>query len=120
MQKIKLAAAVTTLLVLGLAHAAAPQKVATAPTGPVPPVTATPLAAAAPTNSPAQPTAGQHPAVALTAEDLNTWLDGYLPYALHTADIAGAVVAVVKDGQILSERGYGYSDVAARTPVDPN
>jgi CubicO group peptidase (beta-lactamase class C family) len=56
---------------------------------------------------------------ALTAEDLNAWLDGYLPYALHTGDIAGAVVAVVKDGQILTERGYGYSDVDKRTPVDP-
>ncbi len=55
----------------------------------------------------------------LTADDLNSWLDGYLPYALHTGDIAGAVVAVVKDGQVLTERGYGYSDVAARAPVDP-
>jgi CubicO group peptidase (beta-lactamase class C family) len=58
-------------------------------------------------------------AVPLTADDVNAWLDGYLPYALHTGDIAGAVVAVVKDGQILTERGYGYSDVAKHTPVDP-
>src|ERR1700753_825498 len=58
-------------------------------------------------------------AVPLTANDLNSWLDGYLPYALHTGDIAGAVVVVVKDGQVLSERGYGYSDVEARKPVDP-
>ena len=58
-------------------------------------------------------------AVALTADDVNAWLDGYLPYALHTGDIAGAVVAVVKDGKILTERGYGYSDVEKRTPVDP-
>ena len=57
--------------------------------------------------------------IALTAEDVNAWLDGYMPYALQTGDIAGAVVAVVKDGQILTERGYGYSDVAKRTPVDP-
>src|SRR5450755_2241958 len=57
-------------------------------------------------------------AVALTADDVNVWLDGYLPYALHTGDIAGAVVAVVKDGKILTERGYGYSDVAKRAPVD--
>jgi CubicO group peptidase (beta-lactamase class C family) len=57
--------------------------------------------------------------VALTADDLNAWLDGYLPYALHTGDIAGAVVAVVKDGKILTERGYGFADVAKRTPVDP-
>jgi CubicO group peptidase (beta-lactamase class C family) len=56
---------------------------------------------------------------ALTADDVNAWLDGYMPYALHTGDIAGAVVAVVKDGQILTERGYGYSDVAKRAPVDP-
>jgi CubicO group peptidase (beta-lactamase class C family) len=58
-------------------------------------------------------------AVALTADDVNAWLDGYLPYALHTGDIAGAVVAVVKDGKILTMRGYGYSDVEKRTPVDP-
>jgi CubicO group peptidase (beta-lactamase class C family) len=57
--------------------------------------------------------------VALTTEDVNAWLDGYMPYALHTGDIAGAVVAVVKDGQIVTERGYGYSDVAKHTPVDP-
>ena len=56
---------------------------------------------------------------ALTAEDVNTWLDGYLPHALKTTDIAGAVVAIVKEGQILIERGFGYSDVATRAPVDP-
>ncbi|MBV8805754.1 MAG: serine hydrolase [Sinobacteraceae bacterium] len=58
-------------------------------------------------------------AVALTADDVNAWLDGYMPYALHVGDIAGAVVAIVKDGNILTERGYGYSDVEKRTPVDP-
>jgi CubicO group peptidase (beta-lactamase class C family) len=58
-------------------------------------------------------------AVALTADDVNTWLDGYLPYALHVGDIAGAVVAIVKDGKVLTERGYGYSDVEKRIPVDP-
>ena len=30
-----------------------------------------------------------------------------------------AVVVVVKDGKILFEKGYGYSDVAKRKPVDP-
>ncbi len=65
------------------------------------------------------PSATAMEAVPLTAQDLNAWLDGYMPYALHSGDIAGAVVAVVKDGQVLTERGYGYSDVAAHTPVDP-
>jgi CubicO group peptidase (beta-lactamase class C family) len=55
----------------------------------------------------------------LTAADANTWLDGYMPYALHTGDIAGAVVAIVKDGKVLTERGYGYSNVQQQTPVDP-
>src|ERR1700744_430936 len=59
------------------------------------------------------------PTVALTAEDVDAWLDGYMPYALATGDIAGAVVAVVKDGKIVTERGYGYSDLEKRTPVDP-
>jgi CubicO group peptidase (beta-lactamase class C family) len=55
----------------------------------------------------------------LTAADANTWLDGYLPYALATGDIAGAEVAIVKDGEVVTERGYGFADVAKRTPVDP-
>jgi len=66
----------------------------------------------------AQPQAAT-PTIELTAADLNAWLDGYLPYALQSGDIAGAVVAVVKDGKIVTERGYGFSDVERRTPVDP-
>ena len=50
--------------------------------------------------------------------DLEAWLDGFVPYALDTGDIAGGVVAVVKDGEILFAKGYGYSDVAAHKPVD--
>ena len=55
----------------------------------------------------------------LTKSDANAWLDGYVPYALASGDIAGATVAVVKDGQLLTARGYGYADVAKRTKVDP-
>ncbi len=56
---------------------------------------------------------------ALTTADVDAWLDGYMPYALATGDIAGAVVAVVKDGQIVTERGFGYADVEKKTSVDP-
>ena len=77
------------------------------------------LGAAVPRIAVAQAPAGTPPAAALTASDLDAWLDGYMPYALRTGDIAGAVVVVVKDGQVLSERGYGFSDVATRAPVDP-
>ncbi|WP_343518296.1 serine hydrolase domain-containing protein [Sphingomonas sp.] len=58
-------------------------------------------------------------AAALTKTDVDAWLDGYMPYALERGDIAGAVVVVVKDGQVLTQRGFGYADVAARKPVDP-
>src|SRR6187551_1743480 len=60
----------------------------------------------APIVAPIQPPA---PAGArqLTGSDVETWLDGYLPYALHNGDIAGAVVTVVKDGQVIAARGYG-------------
>jgi CubicO group peptidase (beta-lactamase class C family) len=72
----------------------------------------------APAQAQAQPRAAT-PAIELTAADLNAWLDGYLPYALQSGDIAGTVVAVVKDGKVLTERGYGFSDIERRTPVDP-
>jgi CubicO group peptidase (beta-lactamase class C family)/uncharacterized membrane protein len=55
----------------------------------------------------------------LTAEDVNAWLDGFIPYALATGDIAGGVVVIVHNGQVIAQRGYGFADVARRTPVDP-
>ena len=62
-----------------------------------------------------------HPqaAVELTKTDVDVWLDGYLPYALRTADIPGVVVTVVKDGQLLTARGFGFADREKRTPVNP-
>ena len=55
----------------------------------------------------------------LTKSDVDGWLDGLMPYALSVGDIAGAVVTVVKDGQVLTERGFGLADVKSRRPVDP-
>ena len=57
--------------------------------------------------------------VALDRADLEAWLDGYLPYALERGRIPGAVVVVVKDGQVVLEKGYGFADVAKRAPVLP-
>src|SRR5690349_14912576 len=55
----------------------------------------------------------------LTAADLEAWVDGFMPYALEQTDVAGSVVVVVKDGEVLFQKGYGYSDLATRKPVDP-
>jgi CubicO group peptidase (beta-lactamase class C family) len=65
------------------------------------------------------PAAAPSSAPAVTKADVDAWLDGYLPYAISTADIAGAVVVVVKDGQVLTEKSYGYADVKSKRPIDP-
>jgi CubicO group peptidase (beta-lactamase class C family) len=57
------------------------------------------------------------PAPALTKQDLETFLDGLIPSQLQTRNIAGAVVSVVKDGQVLFQKGYGYADLDAKKPV---
>ncbi|WP_129649202.1 serine hydrolase [Peristeroidobacter agariperforans] len=59
------------------------------------------------------------PTPELTKADVDAWLDGFMPYALRHADIAGAVVVVVKEGSILTQRGFGYADLAAHEPMDP-
>src|SRR5690606_6628531 len=56
---------------------------------------------------------------ALTRADVEAWLDGFLNYELQRGDIAGAVVVIVKDGEVLLQKGYGYADVENRRPVDP-
>lgn len=62
--------------------------------------------------SPAAPT--------LAKADVDAWLDGMIPYGLATGDIAGAVIVVVKDGTVLTSRGYGFADMKTRKPVDPD
>jgi CubicO group peptidase (beta-lactamase class C family) len=56
----------------------------------------------------------------LTKADVDAWLDGYMPYALKAGAIPGAVVVVVKDGQLLTMRGFGYSDLKTQKAVDPD
>ncbi|WP_454932928.1 serine hydrolase domain-containing protein [Actinomyces oris] len=69
---------------------------------------------------PREPPSGEHQ---LTVEDVNAWLDGKLPDALKNGDIPGAVVTVVKDGQVVTTRGYGWADTGASggqpVAVDP-
>ncbi|MEP7185266.1 MAG: serine hydrolase [Rhodanobacter sp.] len=56
----------------------------------------------------------------LTNQDLSVFLDGFVPLALARGDVAGGVVSVVKDGKVLFSKGYGYADLAKRTPVTPD
>jgi CubicO group peptidase (beta-lactamase class C family) len=56
----------------------------------------------------------------LERANLEPWLDGFVPSALRAGDIAGAVVVVIKDGQVLLQKGYGLANVARRIPMDPD
>ena len=42
----------------------------------------------------------------LTKADVDAWLDGKIPDALNNGKIPGAVVTVVHDGQVVTNRGY--------------
>ncbi len=55
----------------------------------------------------------------LVAQDANAWLDGLVPALLNQGQISGAVVVIVRDGQVIAQRGYGYADRARLRPVDP-
>lgn len=70
------------------------------------------LAAAGPAAAPEQ----QGPA---DAAELTAFLDGLLAQQLAEYHIAGAAVSVVKDGELLMAKGYGYADVDQGVPVDP-
>ncbi|HEV2442561.1 MAG TPA: serine hydrolase domain-containing protein [Steroidobacteraceae bacterium] len=54
---------------------------------------------------------------ALTATDLAVFLDGFIPYAIRSGDIAGATISVVANGQIIFAKGYGFADMRTREPV---
>lgn len=51
--------------------------------------------------------------------EVEAFVDGLVAAQLDAYRIAGASVAVVRDGEILLLEGYGYANVAQRRPVDP-
>jgi len=53
----------------------------------------------------------------LTATDVEAFLDGIIPTQLQHDDIAGATIAIVKDGALLFAKGYGYADYEMKRPV---
>lgn len=78
-----------------------------------------PAAAEPPAGLPTPNPAAARGAADLTTRDVNAWLDGLLPAALDASGIPGAAVAVVKDGKVVTTRGFGYADLERRQPVDP-
>src|SRR5687767_4464774 len=80
------------------------------------------LAAQAPKTDPAPPVSPPREtpigaAREMTASDVESFLDGLVPSQLDRDDIAGAVIAIVKDGKVLFAKGYGYADTTNKSRV---
>lgn len=53
-----------------------------------------------------------------TPQEMEAFVDGFMG-AQTPGAIAGATVAVVKDGALFFTKGYGYADIAKQIPVNP-
>jgi CubicO group peptidase (beta-lactamase class C family) len=87
------------------------------PRGSAPQKTAVPVTAAPSQQLAANATPSAHP---LEKADLEAFFDGLFPLQMERSDVAGATVLVMKDNQVLLKKGYGYSDLAKKQPVDPD
>lgn len=51
--------------------------------------------------------------------EMESFLDHLFSQQLEEHNVAGAAIAVVKDGKLFFAKGYGYADVEKGIPVDP-
>ena len=58
--------------------------------------------------------------VELTAEEVEAWAEKVFAAAFEEKQFSGAIVAVVQDGEIVMNKGYGYADYGDKTPVLPD
>lgn len=86
-----------------------------------PPSQAEPLTgpAGAPAGPSGAPAADADPDALADFDELEAYVDGLMGAYRDAKRFAGATVAVVRDGELLFSKGYGWADVEARTPVDP-
>lgn len=52
-------------------------------------------------------------------DELSAFLDGVMATTMEVNHVPGAVVVVVKDGEVFFAKGYGYANLENKTPVDP-
>src|SRR5947207_1020307 len=57
------------------------------------------------------------PTPQLTHDDVAAFVDGIMSQRMERDDLAGAAIAIVKDGQVLFTKAYGLADVEHKTPV---
>ena len=52
-------------------------------------------------------------------EEMEAFLDDFFESRMTKLHVPGAAIVVVRDGKVFLSQGYGYADLARRTPVDP-
>ncbi len=60
-----------------------------------------------------------HSANLESPDELEAFFDGALALQLRNHNIPGATVALVKDGEIVFSKGYGFANLDKQTPMDP-
>ncbi len=53
-------------------------------------------------------------------QEVKAFIDKFFAQKMQDEHVPGAVVALVKDGEILFTKGYGYADVEQKIPVTPD
>ena len=56
----------------------------------------------------------------LDASEVQQFFDAAFEVQRQEHELAGAVVGVVQDGDVLFKKGYGFADIDSRTPADPD
>ena len=51
---------------------------------------------------------------------LPAFIDEMVASQIRTSEVAGAVVTIVHDGKIFTNKGYGFKNIEDNVPVDPD
>ena len=55
----------------------------------------------------------------LTTENLENFLDEFVPIEMEAAHVPGLVITVVRGDEVLLTKGYGYADIQQKIPMTP-
>lgn len=82
---------------------------------------AAPAVAVAATPAPTAPAIpAPTPHTPMSAPELEAFVDGVVRRAMSRDHIAGVTLSVVQNGQVVLKKGYGFSNLGQRKPVDPD
>ena len=54
------------------------------------------------------------------AARLKSYIDGLMSGLVASGEFPGAAILIIQDGKVVLKSGYGFADVRARVPVDPD